>query len=225
MHRNKIIAVALMVIAGWITRPAPTAFGQGIPFSEPAVLPLRPASEFVPDRILPKEVRFLPDAQALESYLVAMDGAPPPWDTLAGPQGVGDEEALSKLNTKRDTVRSTRRLIKQRIAFLWSGKLYDYDEAHKGFVLSIGPETFNTAWGEVTFRAERFPPSLIALPPNDLAESLRRKVQAGETVPVRILMFGRLSSILYGFSHEHRGVGSVIPRVSLDEIQVFRLTD
>ena len=213
------IAVLSCLLAG------SSAFSQPIEPSEPAILPLRPAAEFIPNQVIPSSVRYLSDGKAVESYLIAMDGAPPRWEAIAGPEGVGEEEALMKLNTKRDRVRKTRRLVKQRLAFLWSGKLLDYKEARGGFTLSIGPERFNTSWGEVFIRPDVMPLFLIAVPPADLKEDLQSRLKSGEAVEVHLLMQGRLKTIIYGFSHEHRGVGAVIPRIVVDDIQFFLVSD
>src|SRR3990172_5479396 len=104
MTGSKAITRAMVFMAGMTLFDMTTAFSQPISPSEPAILTLRPAALFVPDQIIPKDVRYLPDTQAMEAYLVAMDGAPPPWEALAGPEGIGDEEGLAKLNARRDQV-------------------------------------------------------------------------------------------------------------------------
>ncbi len=189
--------------------------------ARPAVRPLIPADGFDPSKSVAAGARYIPDGAAVERFLAAMDGAPPDWEKLAGPHGVGDEEALEKLNVQRDSFRKTRRLASQPIAFRWTGRLIAYDEDRGGFTIGIGPERFETTWGEVFIRPEDLPLYLIAVPAEADREPLRARLAAGDLPVIRILMEGRLSSIVYGFSHEHRGKGAVIPRVWLQEIQFF----
>jgi hypothetical protein len=208
---------------------ASMAFSQTITLAEPAIHPLLPKEEFVLKQVIPPSARYLSDSSAIESYLIAMDGAPPRLDSLTTPEGVLIPDALVKLNKKRDRVRQTRRLIKQRLAFLWTRKLMEYNEEHEGFKLDVGPERYRTSWGEVFVRPERPPAFFIAVPSGPQKAELVSKVNAGVPVEVRILMLGQLKTIVYSFSNEPGMTEDPIPqlsvRINVDEIQYFLASD
>ena len=203
----------------------PTAFGQAIKPFEPTILPLRPASEFNPGEIIPPSARYLSDLSAIEAYLIAMDGAPPRWDSIVAPGGPGVEEALRKLNEKRDRVRKTRRLIKQRLAFIASGRLLSYDETQRGFPVSLIEEPLQTSWGKVTIKTYPHPLFLVAAPPEAALDNLRKRVEAGEVVEIRLIIVGRLRSMTYGMMENQPALRSVTPRIYSDEIHLFFASD
>jgi hypothetical protein len=221
--------VKISIIVSLLLVYTSTVISQVMELSGPAIHPLLTEEEFVPKQVIPPSTRSLSDASAVESYLIAMDGAPPRLDSLTTSEGVLIPDALAKLNTKRDQVRQTRRLFKQRLAFLWTGKLLQYNEAYDGFKVEAGPERYRTNWGEVSVHPDRPPALFIAVPSDPQKEELISKVNAGVPVAVRVLMQGRSKTMVYRFSKKPGSVEEAVPqiaiRIDVDEIQYFLASD
>lgn len=171
--------------------------------------------------ILPSGTQLLHDPMAIEKFLDAMDGSPPRWADLHGPQGSHTDERLFALNRERDRLRANREVLTKQITFLWQGALSTYLPDRGGFLVAIGPEVIPTKWGLVRFKAEALPLELVAVPPPSSRDTLRTRMAKEETITVIVAMTGRLvleESILYDFSHEDPGQGMVMPVVRVERI-------
>lgn len=172
---------------------------------------------------------LLPDATvlfepaAIETFLAALDGAPPDWPAVYG-QGhhdPGHDERLYDLNRARDAARLDKEARFRRIAFRWSGRLSTEDQETGGFRVAVGPLFIRTQWGLVRFKYEELPAELIALPPADMQPRLRQAIQKGRPIEIHVIMAGTLvpdESIVYDFSHDEEGLGLIMPVVRVDRL-------
>ena len=171
---------------------------------------------------LPAQTHLLLDQQSIEQFLVELDGAPPDWATVYG-QGhhdPGHDERLFALNRERDARREGKAPLEWLIAFVWLGELSGFDEQEGGFRVVLGPKFNRTAWGEVRFKHEDLPSTLIALAGQGTAK-LRTRIQQGTPAPVAVLITGRLipeESLMYDFSHEAEGLGLIMPVVRVEAV-------
>ena len=171
---------------------------------------------------LPAQTHLLLEQQSIEQFLVELDGAPPDWITVYG-QGhhdPGHDERLFALNRERDARREGKAPLEWLIAFVWLGELSGFDEQEGGFRVVLGPKFNRTAWGEVRFKHEDLPSTLIALAGQETAR-LRARIQRGTPVPVAVLITGRLipeESLMYDFSHEAEGLGLIMPVVRVEAV-------
>ena len=171
---------------------------------------------------LPAQTHLLLDQQSIEQFLVELDGAPPDWATVYG-QGhhdSGHDERLFALNRERDARREGKAPLQWLIAFVWLGELSGFDEQEGGFRVVLGPKFNRTAWGEVRFKHEDLPSTLIALAGQGTAK-LRAWIKRGKPVPVAVLITGRLipeESLMYDFSHEAEGLGLIMPVVRVESV-------
>lgn len=171
---------------------------------------------------LPAQTHLLLDQPSIEQFLVELDGAPPDWVTVYG-QGhhdPGHDERLFALNRERDARREGKAPLEWLIAFVWLGELSGFDEQEGGFRVVLGPKFNRTAWGEVRFKHEDLPSTLIALAGQETAR-LRARIQRGTPVPVAVLITGRLipeESLMYDFSHEAEGLGLIMPVVRVEAV-------
>ncbi|MBD0305645.1 MAG: hypothetical protein ICV76_03710 [Nitrospiraceae bacterium] len=167
---------------------------------------------------------LLDHAVAIEMFLDRVEGSPPDWPTVYG-DGPGHDERLFALNRERDGRRDQRDVPEQRLTFVWSGQLSDYDVDSGGFRVALGPTFVSTRWGVVRFKPDDLPANLIAVPSSASRESLRQRVAGGERIDIDVAMTGRLipeESIIYDFSHDEPGRGLVMPVVRVEKIE-YRL--
>jgi hypothetical protein len=173
---------------------------------------------------LPPDARPLIRADAIERFLDELDGAPPDWKAVygLGHRDPEHDERLFELNRERDRRREGKPALQQRVTFVWPGELSGYEPESGGFRVAIGPKVNPTRWGWVRFKADGLPSNLVAIPPADLRELLRRKISNGEKVEIEVVMTGRLipeESIVYDFAHEEEGRGLVMPVVRIEQVE------
>jgi len=202
---------------GWLTVTPAVVWGEDIGGVRPLLFPA--GSEL--RSILPKGAQLLHDPIAIERFLDALDGAPPEWHAIHGPDGVGHDERLFALNRQRDRARQGRAALSQTVTFLWSGVLSTYDPSSGGFRVAIGPKVIPTRWGLVRFKPDGLPSELVAVPSPELREALAARLASGEGIEIDLAMTGRLvpdEAILYDFAHEEPGRGMVMPVVRIERV-------
>ena len=175
--------------------------------------------------LIEPDVRPLLIPHELESFLYELESSPPSWQHLHDHEGEETGDRLFTFNRQRDEAREDHALLKQRIAFLWSGILRQYLSDHQGFTVAIGPELTSTKWGIVRFKPMGLPNEMVAIPPPALHSCLQTQLNAGEQVEIIILFTGRLipnESIMYGFSHDNPNQGMILPVVQVDRVQYFQ---
>lgn len=171
---------------------------------------------------LPDQSHLLLEPESIERFLTALDGHPPDWATVYG-QGhhdPGHDERLFALNRERDAKRTGNDALQWVVAFAWLGELSRFDQEEGGFRVALGPKYTRTSWGEVRFKHEDLPATLIALAGDETAH-LRTRLQQGERIDIEVLMAGRLieeESLVYDFSHEVEGEGLIMPVVRVDAL-------
>lgn len=173
---------------------------------------------------LSRDTRLLIRADAIERFLDELDGAPPDWKAVygLGHHDSGHDERLFELNRERDRRREGNPALQQQVTFVWPGELSGYEPESGGFRVAIGPKVNPTRWGWVRFKADGLPSNLVAIPPADRRELLRRKITNGEKVDIEVAMTGRLipeESIVYDFAHEEEGRGLVMPVVRVERVE------
>ncbi len=169
-------------------------------------------------------VRPLLTAQEQEAFLNELEKQPPEWTQLHDPPGEEHGARLFTLNRQRDDLREEHPLLKQRIAFVWSGIAHEYHDGHQGFKVVMGPNPTQTTWGIVRFKPIGLPNEMVALPPPSLRPALQTQNSKGKPLEIGILFTGRLNpweSIIYGFSHDGLEQGMVMPVVQIDGVQYF----
>jgi hypothetical protein len=73
----------------------------------------------------------------------------------------------------------------------------------------------------VRFKPDDLPGNLAAVPSPTQRDTLRRRLERGQTIDVVVVMSGRLipeESIIYDFSHDEEGVGVVMPVVRIEQL-------
>ncbi len=171
---------------------------------------------------LPPQSRLLLEPESIEQFLTALDRHPPDWSTVYG-QGhhdPGHDERLFALNRERDANRAGNDALQWVVAFAWLGELSRFDQEEGGFRVALGPKFHRTGWGEVRFKHEDLPATLIALA-GDETPHLNTRLQQGERIDIEVLMAGRLieeESLVYDFSHEDEGEGLIMPVVRIDAV-------
>jgi hypothetical protein len=165
---------------------------------------------------------ILDDADPIEAFLTALDGAPPDWTVVYGMAGTGHDERLFALNRHRDELRRANERLDRRVTFFWPGQISGIDGDGDGFRIAVGPKIIPTRWGLVRFKPENLPGNLTAVPTREETERIRAGVAGGKTVDVQVAMTGKLvpeESIIYDFAHEEPGKGMVMPVVWIEEIR------
>lgn len=171
---------------------------------------------------LPPQTQLLLKSESIERFLTALDGHPPDWPTVYG-QGhhdPGHDERLFALNRERDAGRVGKDALHWMIAFVWLGELSRFDQEAGGFHVALGPKFTRTGWGDVRFKHEDLPATLIALAGGETTD-LRTRQQQGERIEIEVLMAGRLieeESLVYDFSHEAEGQGLIMPVVRIEAL-------
>jgi len=211
---------AAVIAAGLVVGPTMPGLGQ----TGDGVRPLR---TFVQDDLrstLPADTDLLEKPAEIEEFLDALDGRPPDWAAIYGPEGRAHDERLFGLNRERDRLREGRPALQRRVTFLWPGELSDYDPLHAGFRVAVGPAMIATKWGLVRFKPEHLPSPMVAVPSPATRETLRREKARGKRIEATVAMTGRLvpeESLIYGFAHEEAGRGLVMPVVRIERLDYF----
>ena len=175
--------------------------------------------------LLPLGTHVLIEENAIEAFLVALEGSPPDWATVYGygHHDLGHDERLFNLNRERDAAREENPVLNWHVAFVWPGELSQFDPDTKSYTVAIGPAFTATGWGMVRFKPEEFPSNLRARPNKKLAGLISRSLAKREKVEVVVVMAGVLiptESIIYDFSHEEEGVGLIMPVVRVEQVEV-----
>ena len=171
---------------------------------------------------LPPHNHLLLDREPIEQFLAALDGAPPDWAQLYGhgDHDPGHDERLLTLNRERDARREGKAPLQWLVTVVWLGELSRYDEEEGGFRVALGPKFNRTTWGEVRFKHEDLPATLIASAGEATAD-LRTRMQRGEQIEIDVVMCGTLvpeESLVYDFSHDVEGLGLIMPVVRIETV-------
>lgn len=171
---------------------------------------------------LPPQNHLLLDREPIEQFLAALDGTPPDWAQLYGHghHDPGHDERLFALNRERDARREGKEPLQWLVTVVWSGELSRYDEEEGGFRVALGPKFNRTSWGEVRFKHEDLPATLIASAGEATAD-LKARMQRGEQIEIDVVMCGTLvpeESLVYDFSHDVEGLGLIMPVVRIEAV-------
>ena len=174
-------------------------------------------------RILPPDCRILIDPHSIEKFLDALDGTPPDWGLVygSGHHDPAHDERLFTLNRERDAKRAGNPALTQLIAFVWSGELTRYDAEAGGFRVAVGPKLTPTRWGVVRFKYQDLQGEFVARASAALRGELEQRLARGESVDIAVAMTGRLipeESVVYDFSHDHAGLGVIMPVVKVERL-------
>jgi hypothetical protein len=176
-------------------------------------------------QLIPLNIRPLLLPQEQEQFLQELEGLPPDWHTLQNLDHTEQSERLFQLNRERDEARLVHKnILQQPIAFLWSGILRQYLPEYQGFSVALGPELTYTSWGIVRFKPMGLPDYLVAIPSLESAGQLLVRQQKGEQIEIGIIFIGTLvtdESLIYGFSHDGREEGMILPVVQIQDIRYF----
>jgi hypothetical protein len=107
------------------------------------------------------------------------------------------------------------------VAFVWLGELSHFDEQVGGFRVVLGPKLNPTGWGDVRFKHEDLPATLVALAGAETTR-LKKLLRQGVRVDIDVLMTGRFipdESLVYDFSHEEEGRGLIMPVVRIEAVE------
>ena len=172
---------------------------------------------------LPPHTHLLLDQDAIEQFLVALDGMPPDWRQVygRGHHDPGHDERLFALNRERDAGREGKVPLDWLVAFIWHGELSQFDEEAGGFRVVLGPKFTATGWGDVRFKHEDLPSTLVAFT-GDETTHFQQRLSQGDPVEVDVLLTGRLiagESLIYDFSHEEEGRGLIMPVVRIEAVE------
>lgn len=178
---------------------------------------------------LPPNVHLMLDQRSVEMFLAALDDRPPDWASVYGHghHDPGHDDRLFTLNRERDAKREGRLALAWPIAFVWSGTLSSYNQAERGFPLSLGPKFMRTSWGMVRFKPDEAPGNLVVVPEPGQRRRLQTQLTKGEPVEIDVLMTGRLipnESLVYDFSHDEEGLGLIMPFVRVERIDYLMPT-
>ena len=197
----------------------------GHPSTVSGIQPLIPLKEQSLHQLIPPNIRPLLTPEEQERFLQELEGFPPEWHALRNPDHLEQSERLFKLNRERDEARLVHKnLLQQPIAFLWSGMLRNYMPEYQGFSLALGPELTSTSWGIVRFKPMGLPDYLVAIPGRETAGQLLLQQQHGKLSEIVILFIGTLiadESLIYGFSHDGKQNGMIMPVVQIAGVKYF----
>lgn len=171
-----------------------------------------------------KSIRALLTAADQERFLHELEKQPPDWNQLHDQPGEELGARLFNFNRQRDATREGHPLLSQRVAFWWSGALGEYQEAHRGFSVVMGPEFTKTNWGLIRFKPLQLPHEMVAVPSVAGLRTLLDRHAKGEHVEIRILFTGTLipwESVIYAFSHDGTDQGLIMPVVQVDGVRYF----
>lgn len=208
------LAMALLVLA-W-AMPGMVSGGEASGF--------HPLHHTLPAALasLPAGSHLLLHREPIEQFLAALDGSPPNWAQVygRGHHDPGHDDRLFALNRQRDALREGKAPLGWLITVSWLGELSRFDEAEGGFRVALGPKSIRTAWGEVRFKHEDLPATLIASAGAATAD-FQARLQRGERIEIDVLLCGRLipeESLVYDFSHEVEGLGLIMPVVRVEDV-------
>ena len=208
------LAMALLVLAGLM----PATVSAEIPS------PLRPLHTTLSAALatLPSDSHLLLDREPIEQFLAALDGSPPDWAQIYGHghHDPGLDERLFALNRDRDARREGKEPLQWLVTVAWLGELSRFDEDEGGFRVALGPKFHRTAWGEVRFKHEDLPATLI-VSAGDATADLKARLQRGDRIEIDVVMCGRLiqeESLVYDFSHDVEGLGLIMPVVRIEAV-------
>ena len=93
--------------------------------------------------ILPQGTALMMRPDAIEQFLMELDGQPPDWPRVYGHghHDPGRDDRLFALNRERDAKREGKPGLSKQVAFAWTGTLSRYDEALAGYPVAIGPNS------------------------------------------------------------------------------------
>lgn len=173
--------------------------------------------------ILPQGTALMMRPDAIEQFLMELDGQPPDWPRVYGHghHDPGRDDRLFALNRERDAKREGKPGLSKQVAFAWTGTLSRYDEALAGYPVAIGPKFIKTSWGMVRFKPEEAPGNLSVAPDVSRQSQVQRLLEEGQSVEIDVVMTGRLipeESIVYDFSHDEEGLGLIMPFVKVERV-------
>lgn len=209
-----------LLLSGLLLVPSPIRSEDATELRQLRTIPLSTL-----DTLLPVGTHVLIERNAIEAFLVALEGAPPDWATVYGHghHDLGHDERLFNLNRERDAAREENPVLNWHVAFVWPGELSQFDPETKSYAVAVGPEFNSTGWGMVRFKPDEFPSNLRVKPGEKLAGRISRSLAQHEKVHVVVVMAGALipsESIIYDFSHEEEGVGLIMPVVRVEQVEV-----
>ncbi|MEK9140137.1 MAG: hypothetical protein AAB308_03695 [Nitrospirota bacterium] len=209
-----------LLLSGLLLVPSPIRSEDATGLRQLRTIPLSTL-----DTLLPVGTHVLIERNAIEAFLVALEGAPPDWATVYGHghHDLGHDERLFNLNRERDAAREENPVLDWHVAFVWSGELSQFDPETKSYAVAVGPDFNSTGWGMVRFKSDEFPSNLRVKPGEKLAGRISRRLAQHEKVHVVVVMAGALipsESIIYDFSHEEEGVGLIMPVVRVEQVEV-----
>jgi len=225
-RRSPLPLVCSVFVIAFTFHPLPVFFPFLANAEEPSgIQPLRELLQSnVHALISDPAVRPLLTSSEQERFLKELENQPPEWDQMHDPPGEERGTRLFALNRRRDDLRNGHPLLKQRVAFVWSGALGEYHEKHKGYSVVLGPHPTQTSWGTVRFKPTGFPHEMVAVPSTARLRTINNGRAQGEQVEIGILFTGTLipwESIIYGFSHDGLEQGMVMPVVQVEGVQYF----
>ncbi len=179
-------------------------------------------------QLIPLNIRPLLLPQEQEQFLQELEGLPPDWRTLQDSDHTEQSERLFQLNRQRDEARLVHQnILQQPIAFLWSGILRHYLPEYQGFSVALGPELTSTSWGIIRFKPMGLPDYLVAIPSGESARQLLLQQQQSKEIEIGVLFIGTLvadESLIYGFSHDGKEEGMILPVVYIQNVRYFLKT-
>jgi len=213
--------LACFFLSGLLLVPSPVRSEEAT-----GLRPLRTIPLSKLDSLFPVGTHILIERQAIEAFLVALEGTPPDWATVygLGHHDPDHDERLFNLNRERDAARAGNAVLHWHMAFVWPGELSQFDPKTKSYGVAVGPEFNSTGWGVVRFKPEEFPSNLRVRPDKKLAGRISRSLAKREKADVLVVMAGVLipsESIIYDFSHEEEGVGLIMPVVRVEQVEVL----
>jgi hypothetical protein len=173
--------------------------------------------------VLPQGTTLMMRPDAVEEFLMELDGQPPDWRAVYGHghHDPGHDDRLFALNRERDAKREGKPALSKHIAFAWTGTLSSYNAAIGGYPVAVGPKFIRTNWGMVRFKPEETPSNLSAAPDASRQIQVQRLLEQGQPVEIDVVMTGRLipeESIVYDFSHDEEGLGLIMPFVKVERV-------
>ncbi len=162
-----------LLLSGLLLVPSPIRSEDATGLRQLRTIPLSTL-----DALLPVGTHVLIERNAIEAFLVALEGAPPDWATVYG-QGhhdPGHDERLFNLNRERDAAREENPVLNWHVAFVWPGELSQFDPETKSYAVAVGPEFNSTGWGMVRFKPDEFPSNLRVKPGKKLAGRISRSL-------------------------------------------------
>ncbi|WP_447597945.1 hypothetical protein [Nitrospira sp. Nam80] len=222
LRRGESFALFLIALFVWHGRAMQDLFVSASPEPAVDVRPVVVAEESALPTVLPQDSRLLLRSEPVEAFLADLEETIPDWTVVYG-RGHHDPEfddRLFQLNRSRDERRRDKVALGQRVTFLWTGRLSQFDPDRHGFPVAVGPEFVRTRWGVVRFKPADLP-TLTAGAAASLQERLISRIENGEAINIKVAMTGHLiaeESVIYDFSHEDEGQGLIMPVVQVEQV-------